>query len=96
MKHVAARYFLDTETHFKDQQAAKDFDALLLHLEKLHAIGQFRNKFIMGNQQLILEDKVKAKAGCEGSKMVCVYKIYGLYVLFPYFSVTLDLSRYYL
>jgi hypothetical protein len=29
MKRIAARYFPDTETHFKDQQAAKDFDALL-------------------------------------------------------------------
>jgi hypothetical protein len=58
MKRIAARYFPDTETHFKDQQAAKDFDALLLHLDKLHALGQFRNKFVMDNQQLILDKKL--------------------------------------
>jgi hypothetical protein len=52
MKRVAARYFPDTETHFKDQQGAKDFDALLQDLDKLHALGQFRNKFIMDNPQL--------------------------------------------
>jgi hypothetical protein len=40
MKRIAARYFPDTETHFKDQQATKDFDALLLHLDKLHALGR--------------------------------------------------------
>ena len=27
MKRIAARHFPDTETHFKDQQAAKDVDA---------------------------------------------------------------------
>jgi hypothetical protein len=58
MKRVAARYFPASETHFKDQQAAKDFDALLLHLDKLHALGRFRNKFIMNNQQLILDRKL--------------------------------------
>jgi hypothetical protein len=59
MKRIAARYFPDTETHFKDQQTAKDFDGLLLHLDKLHALGQFRNKFVMdNNQQLILDKKL--------------------------------------
>ena len=58
MKRVAARYFPDNETHFKDQQAAKDFDALLVHLDKLHAFGQFRNKFIIDNQELILDKKL--------------------------------------
>jgi hypothetical protein len=58
MKRVAARYFPDTETHFKDQQAAKKFDALLQRLDKLHTLGQFRNKFIMDNQQLILDKKL--------------------------------------
>jgi hypothetical protein len=55
MKRLAARYFPDTETHFKDEQAAKDFDALLSQSERLHALGPFRNKFIMDNQQLILD-----------------------------------------
>jgi hypothetical protein len=58
MKRIAARYFPDTETHFKDQQASKEFDALLQHLGKLHTLGQFRNKFIMDNQQLILDKKL--------------------------------------
>lgn len=58
MKRIAARYFPDNETHFKSQQAAKDFDTLLQSLDKLHTLGQFRNKFIMDNQQLILDKKI--------------------------------------
>lgn len=58
MKRVAARYFPATETRYKDQQESKDFDALLQHLDKLHALGQFRNKFIMDNQQFILDKKL--------------------------------------
>jgi hypothetical protein len=58
MKRLAARYFADKETHLKDSQAAKDFDSLLSQLTRLHPLGPFRNKFIMGNQHLILDKKL--------------------------------------
>jgi hypothetical protein len=58
MKRLAARYFPDSETHLKSEQSAAGFDALLSQLEKLHELGRFRNKFIMDNQQLILDKKL--------------------------------------
>jgi hypothetical protein len=58
MKRLAARYFPDSETHLKGEQSSKDFDALLSQSEKLHVLGPFRNKFIMDNQQLILDKKL--------------------------------------
>src|SRR5215217_2335859 len=51
MKRLAARYFADKETHLKDSQTAKDFDALLSQLARLHPLGSFRNKFVMDNQR---------------------------------------------
>jgi len=58
MKRVVARYFHDNETHFKDEQSAKRFDALLSQLERLRPLGYFRNKFVMNNQTLILDRKL--------------------------------------
>ncbi len=60
MKRFAARYFPDKEVHLKDTQQAKDFDALLSQLSKLHELGRFRNKFLMdpNNQQIILDRKL--------------------------------------
>jgi len=58
MKRLAARYFADKETHLKDSQTAKDFDALLSQLARLHPLGSFRNKFVMDNQRLVLDKKL--------------------------------------
>jgi hypothetical protein len=58
MKRLTARYFADKETHLKDSQAAKEFDALLSQLARLHPLGPFRNKFVMDNQQLILDKRL--------------------------------------
>src|SRR5207249_5708325 len=58
MKRRAARYFPDKEIHPKASPEAKAFDALLSHLAKLHELGRFRNKFVMDNQQLILDKKL--------------------------------------
>ena len=88
MKRIAARYFPDTETHFKDQQAAKDFDALLLHLDKLHALGHFRNKFVMDNQQLILDKKLTP---FEKAKKILVAAYESAQMLTPCWLVTKQL-----
>lgn len=53
-KRLAIRYFPDNEIHFKDAEDSKKFDALLTNLNKLQALGDFRNKFIMENQDMIL------------------------------------------
>jgi hypothetical protein len=60
MKRLAARYHSQVEVHFKNEQTTKDFDALLSDLHKLHEVGQFRNKFIMEHQELILDKKQTA------------------------------------
>jgi hypothetical protein len=79
MKRLAARYHSQTETHFRNEQAAKDFDALLsLEGYKLQALGLFRNKYIMEHQELILDKRLepfeKAKkiviAAYEAAEMV--------------------------
>jgi hypothetical protein len=90
MKRIAARYFPDTETHFKDQQAAKDFDALLLHLDKLHALGQFRNKFIMNNQQLILDKKLTP---FEKAKKILIAAYESAQMLVPCFLMRKQLEQ---
>jgi hypothetical protein len=58
MKRLAARYFPDGETHLKGEQSAKEFDALLSDLDKLQALGRFRNRFVMDNQNIILDKKL--------------------------------------
>jgi hypothetical protein len=90
MKRVAARYFPDTETHFKDQQESKDFDALLVHLDKLHALGQFRNKFIMDNQQLILDNK---PAPFEKAKRILIAAYESAQMLAPCWLMTKQLEQ---
>jgi hypothetical protein len=90
MKRVAARYFPDTETHFKDQQSAKDFDTLLLHLDKLHALGQFRNKFIMDNQQLILDKKLTP---FEKAKRIVIAAYESAEMLVPCWLMTKQLEQ---
>lgn len=90
MKRIAARYFPDTETHFKDQQAAKDFDALLLHLDKLHALGQFRNKFVMDNQHLILDKKLTP---FEKAKIILIAAYESAQMLVPCWLVRKQLEQ---
>ncbi len=58
MKRVTARYFPAKETRYKDEQCAKDFDALLSQLDRLQPLGCFRNRFIMNNQAIILDRKL--------------------------------------
>lgn len=57
-KRLAIRYFADDEIHFKDAEDAKKFDALLLDLEKLQTFGDFRNSYVMENQDIILDKRL--------------------------------------
>jgi hypothetical protein len=59
MKRLVTRYHPENETHFTTEQAAKQFDDLLMSEGyKLLALGLFRNKFIMEHQDLILDKKL--------------------------------------
>jgi hypothetical protein len=59
MKRLATRYHPKNETHFRTEQAAKEFDELLMSEGyKLKALGLFRNNYIMQHQELILDKKL--------------------------------------
>ncbi len=59
MKRLAVRHFPTSETHYKGSKEAVFYDTEILpNLSKLHVLGQFRNKFVMNNQDLILDKKL--------------------------------------
>lgn len=59
MKRLAVRHFPTSETHSKGSEEAIFYDTEILpNMSKLHVIGQFRNKFVMDNQQIILDKKL--------------------------------------
>jgi hypothetical protein len=59
MKRLAVRHFPTSETHYKGSKEAVFYDSEILpNLSKLHVLGQFRNKFVMNNQDLILDKKL--------------------------------------
>jgi hypothetical protein len=59
MKRLASRYHAENETHSGTEEAARQFDELLISEGyKLKALGLFRNKFIMEHQELILDKKL--------------------------------------
>ena len=59
MKRLAVRHFPTNETHYKGSNEAVFYDSEILpNLFRLHVMGQFRNKFVMNNQDLILDKKL--------------------------------------
>jgi hypothetical protein len=59
MKRLAVRHFPTSETHYKGSKEALFYDTEILpNLSKLHVLGQSRNKFVMNNQQIILDKKL--------------------------------------
>ena len=59
MKRLAVRHFPTNETHSKGSKDAIFYDTEILpNLSKLHVLGQFRNKFILNNQQIILDKRL--------------------------------------
>jgi len=59
MKRLAVRHFPTSETHYKGSKEAVFYDSEILpNLSKLHVLGQFRNKFVMNKQDLILDKKL--------------------------------------
>jgi Bifunctional DNA primase/polymerase, N-terminal len=59
MKRLAVRHFPTNETHYKGSKEAAFYDTEILpNLFKLHVLGKFRNKFVMNNQQIILDKKL--------------------------------------
>lgn len=62
MKRLAARYFSEQEIYLKESPEAKAFDSVLTRLDKLHVIGDFRNKYVMSskeNQHTILDRQLR-------------------------------------
>jgi hypothetical protein len=57
-KRVFVRHFPTKETHFKGTADANSFEKLKANFEKLQILGDFRNKFVMENQDIILDKKL--------------------------------------
>ena len=59
MKRLTVRHFPVSETHLKQNIDAVTYDKeILANLWKSRAIGQFRNRFVMENQAMILDTKL--------------------------------------
>jgi hypothetical protein len=59
VKRLAIRHFPTNETHYKGSKEAIFYDTEIIpNLSKLHVLGKFRNKFVMSNQELILDKKL--------------------------------------
>jgi hypothetical protein len=93
MKRLACRYHSQNETHFKDEQAAKDFDALVSEACRLRSLGLFRNRFVMDNQQLILDKKL---GPLEKARKILVSAYEAAGMLAPCWLMTKQLEQNYL